>query len=212
MRKNASLIKRLMSPLVRGRRFARDEDGAVAVEFGLLALPFFTLIYAILETALVFFAGQVFDSALQDASRKIRTGQAQTASDETPAWDLNRFRQEICSGLYGLFDCSSGADSRMLIRVTIVDAFSGAQVVNPVGDACLLGDEVEEDEEEEEEGDPCGWAVEEAFVPGVGSQIVIVQAFYKWPTIINMPGFNLATQVGGNRLLTAARVFRNEPF
>lgn len=39
-------------------RFVRQQDGAAAVEFALVALPFLALTFAILETALVFFAGR----------------------------------------------------------------------------------------------------------------------------------------------------------
>ena len=46
------------------RRFARAQDGAAAVEFALVAAPFLALIFAILETALVFFAGQTLEAAV----------------------------------------------------------------------------------------------------------------------------------------------------
>lgn len=211
MSRRSTLLRRLLSPFVRRSGLARDERGATAVEFGLLALPFFTLIYAILETSIVFFAGQILDSALHDASRKIRTGQAQTENDDTAAWTPERFRQEVCDGLYGMFDCSVGAQSRLWVSVSLVDTFSAAAITSPIADECLLPP-AEEAEEEEAEGDPCDWAAPEAYTPGLGSQIVVVQAFYKWPTLVNLPGFNLATQIGGDRLLSAARVFRNEPF
>ena len=64
----------------RRRGFARDDSGVTAIEFGLLALPFFSILGAILETSLVFLSGQVLESAVQDTSRLIRTGQAQVAS------------------------------------------------------------------------------------------------------------------------------------
>src|SRR5690606_35281637 len=84
----------------RGRGLWRNDRGAVADEFGVLALPFFTLVYAILETSIVFLTGHILDSAVQDASRLVRTGQAQTAE-----WDEADFRDALCDGLYGLFDC-----------------------------------------------------------------------------------------------------------
>ena len=59
------------------KRFRRDEDGATAVEFGLIALPFIALMMATIEIALVFFAGQALETAVDTASRLIRTGQAQ---------------------------------------------------------------------------------------------------------------------------------------
>ena len=61
----------LASAKARMRALARDERGVTAIEFGVLALPFFTVIFAILQTAIMFLASQVLDSALEDASRKV---------------------------------------------------------------------------------------------------------------------------------------------
>jgi Flp pilus assembly protein TadG len=180
----------------KGRRFARGDRGATAIEFGILALPFFSLIYAIMETSIVFLSGQILDSAVQDASRRIRTGQAQAGS-----WTPERFRTEICDGLYGMFDCTEAGD-RLKIRVSVVTNFSSATVTPPIDAACATS------------GDPddCDWTIVEDYSPGVGSDIVLIQAYYKWPTFVNLPGFNLATQADGSRLLSGVRVFRNEPF
>ena len=62
----------------RVRRFARQQDGTAAVEFGLVAAPFLALLFAIIETAFVFFAGQTLEAAVADSARLIMTGQAQT--------------------------------------------------------------------------------------------------------------------------------------
>src|ERR1700687_1379750 len=59
-------------------RLLRREDGAAAVEFALVAAPFLALLFAIMETALVFFAGQYLETVVTDTSRLIMTGQAQT--------------------------------------------------------------------------------------------------------------------------------------
>jgi Flp pilus assembly protein TadG len=177
-----------------GRGFLRDEKGAVAAEFSILALPFFTVVYAILETSIVFLAGQVLDSAVQDASRKIRTGQAQTAN-----WTIDTFRTAICDGLFGMFDCST---AKLKVKVSVVSTFATATVTNPINPACTAGGSEAN----------CDWVLAPSYDPGTGSSIVLVQAYYKWPTIMNLPGFNLATQAGGTRLLSAVRVFRNEPF
>ena len=37
----------------RGRALLRDEAGVTAIEFGILALPFFTIILAIIQTAIM---------------------------------------------------------------------------------------------------------------------------------------------------------------
>ncbi len=58
------------------RRFGRDRRGATAIEFALIALPFFALMMAILETFLTFFASQTIETAVNRGARLIRTGQA----------------------------------------------------------------------------------------------------------------------------------------
>ena len=60
------------------RRLGRQQDGSAAVEFGLVAAPFLALVFAIMETAIVFFAGQALETAVADSARLIMTGQAQT--------------------------------------------------------------------------------------------------------------------------------------
>ena len=60
------------------RRFRRNRRGSAAVEFALVAPVFFALLFAIIETAIVFFAGQVLETVSQDCAALIMTGQAQT--------------------------------------------------------------------------------------------------------------------------------------
>lgn len=196
MRKRDNVLKRWIRPLLRrGRAFGRDERGVTAIEFGILAIPFFTIVAATLETGMIFLAGQVLDSAVQDTSRFIRTGQAQTAE-----WDSDDYRAAICSRLYGMFDCSNGPGARMRVSVTVIEDFTQAAIGYPL--------EVEDDCTEV----LCDWTMANEYVPGVGGDVVLVRAFYKWPTILNLPGFNFGTLPDGSRLLGASRVFRNEPF
>jgi len=68
--------KRALCPRIL-RRFGRREDGAAAVEFAMVAAPFFAVLFAIMETAMVFFAGQTLETAAADSSRLIFTGEAQ---------------------------------------------------------------------------------------------------------------------------------------
>src|SRR6187431_2620091 len=85
------------------RRFIRQNDGSAAVEFGLVAAPFLALVFAILETAFVFFAGQTLETAVADSSRLIMTGQAQSQGMNQSA-----FKSAVCARIYGLFDCENG--------------------------------------------------------------------------------------------------------
>jgi Flp pilus assembly protein TadG len=165
--------------------FARDERGATVVELGLLALPFFAVVGAILQTAVVFLAAQVLDGAVQDSSRLIRTGQAQSATNYT----ADSFRAAICSRLFGLFDCT-----KLLVNVTVVSSFASATApASPVDPT-----------------DPTKWTLAPTYNPGAGSDVIMVQVYYNWPIVLNFLG--LSTNSNGTRLLATVRVFANEPF
>ncbi|RYE60250.1 MAG: pilus assembly protein [Hyphomicrobiales bacterium] len=201
MSKKRSWARRLLSPLVRrGTGLARDENGAVAVEFAILAIPFFAIVFAIIETSMTFFAQQVLESALQDTTRLIRTGQSQTG---TP-WTSEQFRQQVCDRSFGFFQCTP---DRLWVKVTPIVAFADARaqmIINPVNPDCTINSPDPETD--------CNWDVLETYDDGTGSSVIVAQAFYKWPTIVNLPWFSLANQAGNNRLLSAVRVFKNEPF
>jgi Flp pilus assembly pilin Flp len=188
MPRSHSLLRRLLAPvLAPGRRLARDEKGVTAVEFGILALPFFTLIFAILETAMVFFATQVLDSAVEDASRMVKTGQAQELG-----YDLDDFRTLMCGYTFGLFDCDE-----IRIKVTRIANFAASTTPPPVQTCTPSG---------------CVWTIEEGFEGGAKRDVVQVFAYYRWPVLINLPYFSLKNQPDNYRLLASSRVFRNEPF
>ena len=179
--------KRLRSiRLKRLAAFGRDDRGVTMIEFGLLAVPFFTMIAAILETALVFLASQILDSAVQDAGRLVRTGQAQANN-----YTLASFNTAVCNELFGLFDCNN-----LKIKVSVVSSFASATTTSsPLSPT-----------------DPTTWTLQPAFNPGVGLSVIMVQVYYKWPIIMTFGGFGLATSSDGTRLFSATRVFANEPF
>jgi len=186
MGKRLSLPKLLRRALRRGR-FARSESGVTAVEFALLALPFFALVGAILETAMLFLASEVLDAAVNDANRLILTGQAQSAT-----FDFDDFRAAVCSHTFGLFNCDA-----IHLRVTPVTDFASASPLPPVDFDCE---------------EPCAWTQPQQFAPGQRESVMLVQAYYKWPVILNVFGLSETALPDNTRLLAAVRVFQNEPF
>lgn len=171
-----------------GRRLLRDQGGVTAVEFGLLALPFFTIIGAILQTSVVFLASQVLESAVHDASRAIRTGQAQGGG-----MTLEQFRTDVCDRLYGLFpDCAG-----LHVRVSVVTNFQSATVAPPLPSPCFA---------------PCEWSESEGWTPGAGKSVVLVQVYYRYPIVVQLGPLGLANMADGRRLMGSATVFQNEPF
>lgn len=178
-----------------GRRFrrwwlpeiARDERGATAVEFAIIATPFLALMGAIIESALAFLAGQILDTATNDAARLIRTGQAKQAG-----YDSAAFTAEVCKRLYVLVNCSGiSVDSRVLNSGFSSFSTSQPSVYDSSGNF-----------------DPSKLT----FDMGGSTDIVVVRVYYQYPILINKLAPGLATLPNGKRLLTGVAAFRNEPF
>jgi Flp pilus assembly protein TadG len=166
------------------RRLARREDGVAAVEFGLVAAPFLALLFAIIETALVFFAGQTLETATADAARLILTGQAQTAG-----FSQTQFKEAVCSRVFGLFNCMAGVK----VDVRTASAFGSTNMSKPVDANGNLQTNM-------------------MYSPGNAGDIVVVRVMYEWPVYVSLLGLNLSDMSGSKRLLMATAAFRNEPY
>ena len=166
-------------------RFLHGErDGTTAIEFGIVSLPFFMLLVALIEIGLVFFGNFTLENAVDRAARKIRTGEAQTSG-----FDAGAFKTEVCSNVYAMLDCAGG----LKVDVRTFENFGGVALPPPLdGDGNLIDDF--------------------DFDPGNGGDIVVVRAFYEWDLIASVPGAGLGNMAGGHRLLSATVAFRNEPF
>src|SRR5215475_8082387 len=84
------------------RRFRRDDRGSAAVEFSIIAVPFFALFFAIVETGIVFFASQVLENGVQDSARLIFTNQM-TNTNTTAA----QFKTDLCPRVQVLMNCNN---------------------------------------------------------------------------------------------------------
>jgi Flp pilus assembly protein TadG len=100
------------------RRFRRTERGSAALEFALVAPAFCALLFAIIETSIIFLAGQVLETINQEAARTILTGQAQNAST-TQA----QFATYVCNQVPALFTCSN-----ISIDVEVYQSFSNVSL------------------------------------------------------------------------------------
>ena len=80
--------------------YLKTEDGATAVEFSLLMVPFFLLIMGIIEISLYYASGIILEGAAMGASRVIRTGAAQLSADPKAA-----FEEAMCDEVGVMMDC-----------------------------------------------------------------------------------------------------------
>lgn len=166
------------------RRFWRNNRGAAAVEFGLIALPFFGLVAAMLETGILMFADSALDTATSKAARLIRTGQAQQQN-----FDQTAFRNQVCAAGPVFFDCS-----KVKVDVTTAASFAAMSLAPPLKDDGSLDE------------------AKLGYNAGRGGDIVVVRVYYDWPIVLNRLATLGAGQNGQTKRLTAVAAFRNEPF
>jgi Flp pilus assembly protein TadG len=166
------------------RRFRRSRRGSAAVEFALVAPVFFALLFAIIETALVFFASQVLETITQDSARMIFTGQAQAAG-----FTQAQFKTYVCSQIPALFDCNN-----IYVDVQSYGNSFGSVTINSQIDANN------------------NFVPPTSYSPGSANDIVVVRLFYQWPLYVTGLGYNIANLSGSKRLLVATAAFKNEPF
>lgn len=164
-------------------RFRKSKAGATAIEFAIVALPFFSLLFAIFDVSLVYFSTSVLENSVATASREIRTGQAQAAG-MTEA----QFRQLVCDRISALLSC----DARLMIDVRRFDNFGGI-ATPPALDATG------------------NFAGNQQFDAGSAGDVIVVRAFYAWP-MLTPSGMVYSNMTGKARLLSATTAFRNEPF
>lgn len=177
------------------RRFGSNRRGSAAVEFALVAPIFFALLFAIIETALMFFASQVLETITQNSARVVLTGQAQSGSVtscavnsvSTPCTQAT-FKTYVCSQIPALFDCNS-----LVVDVQSYSSFSAISLAN--FNACNFN------------------VTNLGYNPGTSGQVVVVRLYYKWPLFVTGLGYNLAcSSSNSTRLLVATAAFQNEPY
>jgi len=166
--------------------FAEGRRGAAAVEFALVSIPFFALIFGIIEVGLIYFISVALENATDGAAREIRTGQLQNAGGAT----VGSFKTLICNQLGWL---GSNCTSNLSVQVQTFSTFSSVTQTSPIVSGAINQNNL-------------------LFSLGGPGDIVLVQAFYQW-TVLAPALDNLSTPLsGGKTLLTSTAVFRNEPY
>jgi Flp pilus assembly protein TadG len=166
------------------RRFIRQRKASTTLEFGLLAAPFIALSLGIIQTGMLFFAGQTLETAAATSSRYILTGQAQTQG-----WSAAQFKQQVCTAITAIFNCQSG----VYVDVETYSSFAAANMSMPISNGNLDTSNM-------------------GYNPGGPGDVVVVRLYYQYPVFMNLLGFSLSNLNGGYNLLAATAVFKNEPY
>lgn len=167
------------------RNLLRDQHGATAVEFSLIALPFVFLIVGTIEIALMFTAQSVLQESTFTASRLIRTGQLQQglAGDPEAA-----FRESVCDFSALLIPCG-----QIQFQVKTLPSFADARDETP---------EFDED----------GNLLDTGFDAGGANDVVMIRVSYNYPIRTPMMQPVLSNVGGTKRALMSTIVMRTEPY
>lgn len=171
--------------------FIKDNKGATAVEFALVATPFLAILAALVQAFLLFFAQALLENAVRASARQILTGQVQTQDVSlTQLQAINAFHQTVCNNAAALFTCSG-----LMVDVQVANNWSAANTAMPVLTYDSSGNVNNT------------WQ----FNPGNAGDIVVVRVMYLWPVFFGPIAFNLANQANGSREIMASAAFQNEP-
>ena len=180
------LLARLLGA---GRGFARARSGAGAVEFALLAVPFLLLLCVVVEAAMMTLSQQTLDSAVDRATRALRTGAFQDAADgNDPA---GRLRQVMCGRAAVLFRCQD-----LKLDVMRGTSFASVRPTEPY-------DSQRKD-----------WAPSfgSTFQCPLGGDIVALRAAVPVLRLFNALDFTRHPMGANSQLLVATAIFSTEPY
>ena len=177
------------------QRWCKEQSGATAIEFGMVALPFLLLLFGILSVCLYFFTTFTLENAVWQAARAIRTGQVQQSQGEYVAATSNDdrkklFKKAMCAKAPSFFDCLGKA---------IVIVQSNANFGNIVEPKCATNGVIAEQ----------GAAT---FDTGNASSVVLVTVCYPWEFGGKLPFIRLGNLKNGALLMQASVAFRTEPY
>jgi Flp pilus assembly protein TadG len=181
---------RIRRVLLAGRfgRLLRDRNGATAIEFTALAIPFALLVFAILESCLAFAGQELMASVTDDIARQLRTGQIKAA-------DINQDKLEtmICDRMAIMV--STSCKDNLEVDLKEYATFAAAAAVRTKFTA-------------DDDIDTTGFAV----TPGKSMTKNMIRVFYRWPVITDFMRKSMSNLKGGKTLHFATVTWQNEPF
>ena len=178
------------------RRLLARREGATAIEFALLALPFFIIVFASIETFVAFSAEQLFANANETMARKIRTGIINPTNTTKVA-----YRQAFCEEIKILMPCSATeaqTEDKLFIHV---ESFASYADITPA--VAIVEDNLD--------------TASFQFAPGGKKTINIVRAYYRWDIITDLvrpliSSVKTADGTSRNYLMVATTIVQNEDY
>ena len=150
----------------------KRRDGAAAIEFALLVMPFLLITLGIIELSLMFLSASIVEGATDSAARLIRTGQIQQASGDQETM----FRDALCQYSTALVTCED-----MIVEVQTIENYT--DYTAPVYDAD-------------------GTMISQGFDPGGSNDKVIIRVAFRYTMITPIVGPILNGADGGTQFIS----------
>ena len=170
--------------------FRNDDTGTTAIEFGIIALPFFMFVCGVIGIGVHFFTQSVLEDAVGEAARQVRTGQAQTTG-----MSVSDFKKLIVDRTGTAID-----SNKLRVHMQAADKWSDVSPKN-----CLDSN----GQQTAGTGNPTD-AV--ANYSGGAGAVVMVTVCYEWETAKYLPFLDLSQMANGSGMLQASTTFRTEPY
>lgn len=173
----------------------RDVRGVIALEFGLLILPFLLLVFGVVTVGIYYFQVSSIENAAQMAARDIRVGKLQQGSGSYSSATNDTQRKAallsaFCSAASTLPSCAA----RTAVIVQSSTTFSGISPPSCTSNGTLVSNS------------------STAFSAGGSSSVVLVTFCYSM-SMLGLPFFgNRGGLSGGAYLVQASVAFRTEPY
>lgn len=185
------------------RRFAKSQDGAAAIEFAILALPYFLIVFAILETFIAFIGEQVISNGVEVMARKVRTGEIRSTTANDPAFKLS-FRTAFCKEISIMVSCSAteiATPKRLYIDLRSFSSYGDIPTTIPRQSTATNADLKTTDF---------------GYSPGGAKSINMLRAYYRWPVLTDLVRPMLTTVRSsdgtGDFLIVSTATFQNEDY
>ena len=165
-------------------KWGKNRDGATAIEFAFLAMPYLLLSLGIIELSLMFASESLLEGATSRAARTVKTGQLQQSAPENMEGE---FREKICDYAPVLIRCND-----IVIEARVMGSFSDYGAMQPAYD---------ED----------GMMVSNGFALGGSSEKVLIRVAYNYTAITPLVG-QMLWGADSSRLFMSTVVLQAEPY
>ncbi|MCY1665134.1 TadE/TadG family type IV pilus assembly protein [Rhizobium sp. SL86] len=193
-------------PKAAWRRIWPSRDGAAAIEFAILAIPYFMIVFAIIETFVAFTAEQLVSNAVETLSRQLRTGQITTGLGRSTDKTQTEFRKLFCDEIAILIQCSAeeiATPDKLYLDVRTFSTFANIPTTIPRKSSDTYADI-----------DTTSFG----YSPGGAKSINMVRAYYRWQIITDLvrPYITNIRPTDGSVpnyfLIVATSAFQNEDY